>query len=60
VEPVERNTQVKGAEMIKKIISGGQTGADRAALDVAIEAKTDRPKCQKAKKGWPVKNYWKD
>jgi hypothetical protein len=23
--------------MIKKIISGGQTGADRAALDVAIE-----------------------
>jgi hypothetical protein len=22
--------------MIKKIISGGQTGADRAALDVAI------------------------
>jgi len=24
--------------MVKKIISGGQTGADRAALDVAIEA----------------------
>jgi len=23
--------------MIKKIISGGQTGADRAALDVAIK-----------------------
>ena len=23
--------------MLKKIISGGQTGADRAALDVAIE-----------------------
>ena len=23
--------------MIEKIISGGQTGADRAALDVAIE-----------------------
>ncbi|MFH0845393.1 MAG: putative molybdenum carrier protein [Pseudomonadota bacterium] len=23
--------------MVKKIISGGQTGADRAALDVAIE-----------------------
>ncbi len=24
--------------MIKKIISGGQTGADRAALDVAIKS----------------------
>ncbi len=27
----------KEAEMITKIISGGQTGADQAALDVAIE-----------------------
>jgi hypothetical protein len=25
--------------MIEKIISGGQTGADRAAIDVAIELK---------------------
>ena len=26
----------KGEEMVNKIISGGQTGADRAALDIAI------------------------
>ena len=27
----------KGERMVKKIISGGQTGADRAGLDIAIE-----------------------
>ena len=27
---------IRASKMIKKIISGGQTGADRAALDVAI------------------------
>lgn len=28
---------MKGSSLIQKIISGGQTGADRAALDVALE-----------------------
>jgi predicted Rossmann-fold nucleotide-binding protein len=28
---------IKAKPMIEKIISGGQTGADRAALDVAIK-----------------------
>lgn len=41
--------------MIKKLISGGQTGADRAALDVAIPFKTPHggwiPKGRKAEDG---------
>ncbi|MGV7222780.1 MAG: YpsA SLOG family protein [Nitrospinales bacterium] len=36
--------------MIKKIISGGQTGADRAALDVVTKAKTNMPKCKKPRR----------
>ena len=32
-----RNIRADQITMIKKIISGGQTGADQAALDVAIE-----------------------
>lgn len=32
----DQNTSMGGTLTIKKIISGGQTGADRAALDVAI------------------------
>jgi len=36
--------------MIKRVVSGGQTGADRAALDVAIKAKTDMPKCKKPRR----------
>jgi hypothetical protein len=35
VHPYHANNTI----MIKKIISGGQTGADRAALDVAIQFK---------------------
>jgi len=35
--PCQHNTAMVIETMIKKIISGGQTGADRAALDVAIE-----------------------
>ena len=41
--------------MIKKIISGGQTGADRAALDAAIESGFEHggwaPKGMKAEDG---------
>ena len=33
----EKKEMCKRRDMIDKIISGGQTGADRAALDVAIE-----------------------
>jgi hypothetical protein len=34
----ERRTGGEGDNMIKKILSGGQTGVDRAALDFAIDA----------------------
>lgn len=44
-----------GRGMIKKIVSGGQTGADRAALDFAIEMDIPHggwvPKGQKAEDG---------
>jgi hypothetical protein len=47
--------------MIKKIISGGQTGADQAALDVAIEIGIPHggwiPKARKTEKGPLPKKY---
>jgi hypothetical protein len=33
------NTNRRGHRMLKKIISGGQTGADQAALDVAMKCR---------------------
>ncbi|OGR28411.1 MAG: hypothetical protein A2277_08760 [Desulfobacterales bacterium RIFOXYA12_FULL_46_15] len=48
--------------MIKKIISGGQTGADRAALDVAIKFNIDHggwvPKGRRAEDG-PLKGKYR-
>jgi len=48
--------------MIKKIISGGQTGADRAALDVAIKLSIPHggwiPKGRKAEDG-PLPEIYK-
>ena len=48
--------------MIKKIISGGQTGADRAALDVATQFKIPHvgriPKGRKAEDG-PLSDKYK-
>lgn len=50
--------------MIKKIISGGQTGADRAALDVAIKYNIDHggwvPKGRKAEDGVLSSKYLMD
>jgi len=47
--------------MLKKIISGGQTGADRAALDVAIKFNIEHggwiPKGRKTEKGPLPKKY---
>lgn len=47
--------------MLKKIISGGQTGADRAALDVAIKFNIEHggwiPKGRKTEKGPLSKKY---
>jgi len=47
--------------MVKKIISGGQTGADRAALDFAIKHKIPHggwvPKGRIAEDGPLDKNY---
>ncbi|MDZ7698158.1 MAG: putative molybdenum carrier protein [Deltaproteobacteria bacterium] len=58
---------------LKKIISGGQTGADRAALDAAIRFKIPHggwvPKGRRAEDGWiseryqlkemPTGHYWR-
>jgi hypothetical protein len=41
--------------MLKKIISGGQTGADRAALEAAVELCI--PTGGTAPKGWRIQNY---
>ena len=36
VEAFEPHNRWAGGAMLEKIVSGGQTGVDRAALDVAI------------------------
>jgi hypothetical protein len=53
------------ASMVKKIVSGGQTGADRAALDVAIELRIPHggwvPKGRKTERGpLPAKYHLKE
>jgi hypothetical protein len=57
----ETGVKEKESAMIKKIISGGQTGADRAALDVAINLNIPHdgwvPKRRKAEDG-PVPAHY--
>jgi ribosomal protein L33 len=55
------NTNRRGHRMLKKIISGGQTGADQAALDVAINLGIPHggwiPKGRKTEKGTLLNTY---